>query len=1257
MASITLDGLETAIAETDSMINNMVKEKYVQEGEQTFTDVIDRICGIAQTKGKALGYKDDQLADVITMLKGGYFLPAGSILAGLTNNANKKSSLSNCYVMKMENDSIESIFKILGEMARTYSYRGGCGVDITVLRPQGTIVHNAAKTSSGAVSFMPLFSSVTETIGQNGRRGAMMITMDVRHPDIMRYVWCKADPARVFQNDFLNKNSSQKKILPLITALRTLVDESKPTNQNNLNLFIDRISEECYRGKLPSIDGANISVKFTDAFMEAVRKDEPWECVFPDIEADKELYNTQWDGDYDHWEKVGGKLCKTDTYLAYVTQDNECNFKGHQLQFVDDGEFITIQNSAQLADLVKEHNKGVYPCCVVAKIPSARQIFMDACTAAWYRGDPGALFWDQVKGWTTINQNDPKLRLCCTNPCSEIPSYAGGSCLLGAHVISKYVTNPWTTKASFDSDLWMQNCNAATVLMNIFSDLNETMHPLQQQRDLEHYAKRIGIEFTGLADTLSMLGLKYGNHADTIEFIEGIMRSKAMIEIGTSLELAKQFTVCDYFKQHPNAVEELLSSDYIQHLYGEDHPMYAAIREVGGLRNVAFNTVGPTGSLSILANNCSSGIEPVFSMFYTRRTRVGDKQEYVACHTPVARHLVEVIKAGKVDRRKLTKKFVKTMYNVVEAHELGFEDRIAIQQACQKYCDSSISSTVNLSSDCKPEDIMKIYLYAYEQKLKGITIYRDGSLTGVLSALPDTEETSNEQSESVVLEKDPSPADLQSSDGTSTVEEVAATASDMLDDMKTWVAQFEPTMTIQHGQSIMFDHLDAVGADGLQQSFVRFVFSNPKIGETPIIANTREFHSYTVVELNPELVNCCGDYAFDLDSYDQNVAITLCMHIRNKQITLITEAKTKDTPKVVLPVAETEATQIKVADEVIERAKDERFTGSLFINFDEEVYFESVGQYAELHAPFVALVNRNPIVTTRRGSLGNLFTDVRTEGTATLCSINTNLKNLRYEPQKPKFQFQMDGGKRHFVVDVSVPTDRGLNLTITEIAVMEITPEMRSLFDCKDEPKLENTSSIQSIFPETFESKLVKTTNNSESTMEDVLKWGEVIEMPKKTLAERHEVYWNGSKMYIVVSMNEKNRPMEIFISSLPRKVSTANDIFDEADYQGKLSLWTALMRMISVSLRAGVDVSIITNQLRKAAFTVNDMMSVIARVLETYTKDGQTETSSAWGDEDPEEDLPVATQCSACPQCGEKALRHEGGCATCHSCGYSKCS
>jgi len=155
------------------------------------------------------------------------FVPGGRVMFGAGNP--RKVTLINCYYLPIREDSIEGIFGAAGEMARTYSYGGGVGVDVSILRPKGSPVHNSALTSTGSTSFMELYSLVTGTIGQAGRRGALMITMRVEHPDILDFIRIKDDPER------------------------------------------------------RNIRYANISVKVTDQFMRAVQEDADWELWYPDL--------------------------------------------------------------------------------------------------------------------------------------------------------------------------------------------------------------------------------------------------------------------------------------------------------------------------------------------------------------------------------------------------------------------------------------------------------------------------------------------------------------------------------------------------------------------------------------------------------------------------------------------------------------------------------------------------------------------------------------------------------------------------------------------------------------------------------------------------------------------------------------------------------------------------------------------------------------------------------------------------------------
>jgi len=172
---------------------------------------------------------DDNMSESI---RNGWFIPAGRILFAMGNPFVKATQL-NCYVIPIKKDSLEGIFECAKEMARTYSYGGGCGIDIGSLRPGGTSVNNTAITSSGSVSFMDFFSKVTGTVGQHGRRGALMITIPVDHPDAPQFLNIKDDL------DPSTMSSADKDLRNYIYNRRT-------------------------------VGHANISIKLTDEFLEAV---------------------------------------------------------------------------------------------------------------------------------------------------------------------------------------------------------------------------------------------------------------------------------------------------------------------------------------------------------------------------------------------------------------------------------------------------------------------------------------------------------------------------------------------------------------------------------------------------------------------------------------------------------------------------------------------------------------------------------------------------------------------------------------------------------------------------------------------------------------------------------------------------------------------------------------------------------------------------------------------------------------------------
>lgn len=160
---------------------NIFNKKY-RNGEESLDEFFDRV---------SHGYEP-----IKQLIREKKFIFGGRILAS-RGISGRKVTYSNCYVITPPDDNIESIFECATKLARTYSYGGGCGIDLSNLRPNGSMVHNASKTSSGPVSFMDMFSQVTQTISQNGRRGALMISMDVNHPDIEEFIDCKTDLERV----------------------------------------------------------------------------------------------------------------------------------------------------------------------------------------------------------------------------------------------------------------------------------------------------------------------------------------------------------------------------------------------------------------------------------------------------------------------------------------------------------------------------------------------------------------------------------------------------------------------------------------------------------------------------------------------------------------------------------------------------------------------------------------------------------------------------------------------------------------------------------------------------------------------------------------------------------------------------------------------------------------------------------------------------------------------------------------------------
>ncbi len=541
-----------------------------------------------------------------------------------------------------------------------------------------------------------------------------MISLDVRHPETRRFIWCKSKPEEIFGVDSLT-------------------------------------------GKTQDVFGANISLKITDEFMQAVEEDNDWTFVFPDqarvtgrisdastLELLPEIYEALDPQVGDRLEaEIIYKVTAVNPKKHRVSVQPDLHVDSEHAALSEEMLTFTLSRrrneTSDVFDSVKSvYNKiwdGDYSRWKEFGLPlkdyetvSARGLLEEISESAWQSGDPGILYQDTTQRNTPGTFIDPlRLKPMSTNPCGEQGLGYWNNCLLGAMVLFRYVVNPFTKEARFDEDLFREDLVRTVAFMDTMSDLNQNKHPLQKHRDADKYGKRIGIEFTGLGDMLAMLGMRYGSD-ESISFIEGILRDKAIMEISISADIAGRFGVVEALKD-TSARKRFLECPYIVNL---DLPKKLQKKIMkNGLRHTAFNTVGPSGSISIMSDNCTSGIEPAFLFSYARETRLEAGKVFEFIHMPPLKWMLETNQEELFGR--YTAQQLKEKLNYVQADELDYMDRIRLQAAIQKYTDSSISSTINLAEETPKETIFQIYLEAWKHGLKGVTVFRNGCKKGVLS--------------------------------------------------------------------------------------------------------------------------------------------------------------------------------------------------------------------------------------------------------------------------------------------------------------------------------------------------------------------------------------------------------------------------------------------------------------------------------------------------------------------------------------------
>lgn len=613
-----------------------LKDSYGNIYERTPEDMHHRMAAeISRVEKKYPNpMSEEEVFEVLNRFK--YIVPQGGPMTGIGNEF-QVASLSNCFVIGNEgnSDSYGGVMKIDEEQVQLMKRRGGVGHDLSHIRPKGSPVKNSALTATGVVPFMERYSNSTREVAQDGRRGALMLSISIDHPDSEAFIDAKLDGTKV--------------------------------------------------------TGANVSVRITDAFMQAVVKGEKYTQTFP----------------------VGSKE-------PVVTKDID-----------------------------------------------ARALWDKIIHNAWASAEPGILFWD-----TIIRESVPDsykelgFETVSTNPCGEIPLCPYDSCRLLAINLFSYVENPFSEKASFNFEKFKKHAKIAQRIADDIIDLElEKIEAIMakikadpETDEVKHteltlwekikekciQGRRTGIGITAEGDMLAALGLRYGSE-ESLDFAEEVHKTLALEVYRGSMELAKDRGTFGIFNW-----ELEKENPFLARLGENDPELLADIRKYGR-RNIALLTIAPTGTTSLMTQT-TSGIEPVFMVSYKRRKKInpndkntrtdfvddlGDHwQEFFVFHHQFANWLqlngYNLTEVEAMEEEALNEIIAKSPYAGSTARDVDWVNKVHLQGRVQKWVDHSISVTVNVPEDTTEEKVNEIYRTGWESGCKGITIYRDGSRSGVL---------------------------------------------------------------------------------------------------------------------------------------------------------------------------------------------------------------------------------------------------------------------------------------------------------------------------------------------------------------------------------------------------------------------------------------------------------------------------------------------------------------------------------------------
>jgi ribonucleoside-diphosphate reductase alpha chain len=323
--------------------------------------------------------------------------------------------------------------------------------------------------------------------------------------------------------------------------------------------------------------------------------------------------------------------------------------------------------------------------------------------------------------------------IICTNPCAEVPLEDGGACNLGSINLSRFIENGFTPDASINWDQLAESTETLVRFLDNVVTWNEDLNALEKQKIAAAETRRLGLGVMGIADMLNQLGVAYDSEQGLM-VIEKVMEYITNAAYQASSFIAKEKSPSPIFNE-----KSYMECPFIKEALSEQtHNM---IRK-NGLRNIAIMSIAPTGSISNIVLGykgekknyigVSGGVEPVFSVFYTRRSESFGNKFFKIFHSTIQAYIDKFNLQGEVDATDDIDS-VLPEYLTRTAHKVDSIKRVNIQGVIQRYIDHSISSTINLPEDVSPETISDIYIKAWKNNLKGVTVYRDGSRFPILS--------------------------------------------------------------------------------------------------------------------------------------------------------------------------------------------------------------------------------------------------------------------------------------------------------------------------------------------------------------------------------------------------------------------------------------------------------------------------------------------------------------------------------------------